>query len=286
MLANLLTTPTHQVNWASPLNAGLVAWWLGLPGRMGGGTWLDLCGRANGSLSGGITSSDWGCGGYYPGLLIDAHNENIDIGNPAHLQTTGSMSLQAFIRPLMAFNTIRGVISKHGFSGNRGPQLGYQSASGGLIGFNIASDSTTLVGKSVAPDVTPHSGLPFVITAVYDASAQSMRIYCNQRELLNDSASVPSSQYTAGSNGWKLGQNSAGGTETTFLGWLMSARIWFRALSRAEVAATVDDTFLGHPEALGRVRRPLTLFFEDEGPPSDFNPAWAAAYHRRRRAVA
>lgn len=44
------------VNWAHPLNRGLVSWWLNLPGRRDAAyTWRDLCKRNHGTLTNGPT---------------------------------------------------------------------------------------------------------------------------------------------------------------------------------------------------------------------------------------
>jgi Concanavalin A-like lectin/glucanases superfamily len=51
------------VNTLASLNRGLVAWWLALPQRMGGGRWLDLLGGAHATLVGmGPSSATLGWG--------------------------------------------------------------------------------------------------------------------------------------------------------------------------------------------------------------------------------
>lgn len=55
----------HPVNWESPLNRGLVGWWLTLPQRMGGNRLMDLCQPGN---HGTLTSSPtWGSAAGRPG---------------------------------------------------------------------------------------------------------------------------------------------------------------------------------------------------------------------------
>ena len=42
---------SSPVAWSYPLNAGRVAWWFGLPGWAGGGTYTDLCRGGNATLN-------------------------------------------------------------------------------------------------------------------------------------------------------------------------------------------------------------------------------------------
>lgn len=47
------------VNWLAPLNRGLVAWYLTIPGSMGGRQWADLCCRHPGTLTAMDPPTDW-----------------------------------------------------------------------------------------------------------------------------------------------------------------------------------------------------------------------------------
>lgn len=60
---------TQPIDWSHPLNRGLVAWWLVVPGRMGYGsaTWRDLCGKYHGTLTGMDPKTDWGGARARPG---------------------------------------------------------------------------------------------------------------------------------------------------------------------------------------------------------------------------
>ena len=46
-----IITPTSRINWANPLNRGLVGWWHGR-GTPHGGTWRDLANGHHGALNG------------------------------------------------------------------------------------------------------------------------------------------------------------------------------------------------------------------------------------------
>lgn len=49
----------RAINWRDPLNKGLVAWWIGLPGWGGGSTYRDLTGQHNATLSGFASGFGW-----------------------------------------------------------------------------------------------------------------------------------------------------------------------------------------------------------------------------------
>lgn len=73
------------INWGSPLNRGLVSWWLALPDQQRGNVFRDLCMRNHGTLTNGPT---WhGAGGRLGGrgsVLTDgATNAVITSSSPA-----------------------------------------------------------------------------------------------------------------------------------------------------------------------------------------------------------
>jgi hypothetical protein len=87
---------TFPVNWQSPLNKGLVSWWLNLPnsGKRGGSTFRDLCNRNHGTLVNGPTwiSSDrpGGCGA----LSFDGVDDYVEVLSPVGLpDIDGTMSV-------------------------------------------------------------------------------------------------------------------------------------------------------------------------------------------------
>lgn len=74
------------VNWLDPLNRGLVAWYLCVPGAMGGKTWQCLNRCPPGTLTNMDPQSDWVSGGRIGGwgnLDFDGSNDTVIIpGNP------------------------------------------------------------------------------------------------------------------------------------------------------------------------------------------------------------
>lgn len=59
------------VNRASPLNRGLVSWWMAVPWYMSGPRFIDLCGRNHGTLTNGPTwSGALGRAGGYGGVRV------------------------------------------------------------------------------------------------------------------------------------------------------------------------------------------------------------------------
>src|SRR5215471_4571503 len=88
LLTTRLLDYQQPVNWAAPLNRGLLGWWLVLPQRLGGSRWLDLVGRAAATLVTTLPSgstSGWGPSRRLGGLgelRFDGTNGYADLGAP------------------------------------------------------------------------------------------------------------------------------------------------------------------------------------------------------------
>src|SRR5688572_2591053 len=74
--------PGDAVNRASPLNRGLVSWYMVLPNRIGGGgnTLRDLCRRNHGTLTNGPTWSGSRAPGAFGSISLDGSNDYINLG--------------------------------------------------------------------------------------------------------------------------------------------------------------------------------------------------------------
>lgn len=53
MLFDDLIDTSEPINWEHPLNARLVSWWLGIPGRTGSVLYYDIAALNHGTLTGG-----------------------------------------------------------------------------------------------------------------------------------------------------------------------------------------------------------------------------------------
>lgn len=82
----------QPVNWAHPLNRGLLAWWLVLPQWRGGKRFRDLCNRYHGTLTDMDPSTDWvssrGRPGGFGALQTDNSMQFVDVGDVDVLEFT------------------------------------------------------------------------------------------------------------------------------------------------------------------------------------------------------
>lgn len=90
----------NAVNRQSPLNAGLVGWWLPMPQNKGGARLLDIAGRYHGDLTSGAAWSGMSSPSSNGSINFDGSDDKVIIGNhPAFDLGTGAFTVSAWIRP-------------------------------------------------------------------------------------------------------------------------------------------------------------------------------------------
>lgn len=107
------------------------------------------------------------------------------------------------------FSTAGAIISKLGFSGDRGPQLAFQSNSGGIVNFAISASSSTVVSFASntlgSVGISPYPAL-LHIAAGYNYDTQTVVIYCNGKEILSTTSGVPATSTMNNLSPWTIGR--------------------------------------------------------------------------------
>jgi hypothetical protein len=184
-------------------------------------------------LSGAIQGASWTTlGKYGHALSFDGTSSYVDLGNPAPLQITGSMTWSAWIYAA-GYTIDDGVIIAKS-----------DNASGWQFKTSRDTGSRTF-GVAVSPGATGHTQRYsttvwsldrwYYVAAVYNATTQALDIYVNG--VLDNGTlvgTVPASQYDAAVN-VTIGQRA--GTKNNFNGLIDEVRIYDRPLTPSEIQA-------------------------------------------------
>lgn len=234
---------TNPVNWKSPLNIGLVSWWLGLPQYSGGNTWHDLCRRNNGTLTNGPAWTPDSNG--YSRLGYDGTSDYVACDRKT--PESAKMSFVVVIRPsTFTLDTIsRRVLHQSDGLGNN--EISLYVSSAGKIGwyvytiayaFNLVSSASIVVGEWTHIACT-RSGLTAAtyINGALDSTTA-------------DSGGVPAA--TLPLNIGRVGYLGNG----RYAGQIAEVRTYSVALSAAEIAAIYADSRTGYRRTLNHIRFP------------------------------
>jgi hypothetical protein len=223
---------------SSPLNRGLVGWWLALPQRMGGGRFLDLCQPGNhGTLNGGLTwQSAAGRPGGFGSLKWSANTDyvplpNMDVGKSAEDFTLAAW----FVTP----GTSSDIILDNYQGGANEISLYAQS---GVIKCYYGGTLTGVL--TVTANIWNHAALV--------RTGTTLQLFLNG---VGDS-SVVSGSGNWSSAGFTLGNfyNGTAGT-SAMAGSIDDARIYRRSLSASEITALYNDSRTGYQQTLNRLPR-------------------------------
>jgi hypothetical protein len=232
----------------SPLNQGLLAWWLTLPGRKGN-TWFDLKGKYHAPLT---NAPKWGGGGR-PGGFADLQ---LTRGSSQYASATGLLGQPAEVticgwaRP----TDLTGGVSEFFSIGDAvtirfGEDSIYQ-----VKGFYHAAGAWTSGASYVIPD--PDNWHHICLTIKTTTSQQYLYINGQQQGSDTNSADIV---YTGLGTDTFLGAHANGGARY-FNGNMDSMRAYSRALSAGEVFKLYEDERTGHIQTLRRFSRKAYLF--------------------------
>lgn len=219
----------QPVNWAHPLNRGLVSWWLAVPGRMGYGSmaWRDLCGRNNGTLTsftaggshwGGAKGRKGGWGSISFRGSADGFDEYIAVGSVPALNSITDISFAGWFK-FGSVSALQWLFKKYG--GGSGPGLWFWPSGAGKINWDYNSSMLSV-------DAPLSTGVWYHIAGVTKSGVG--------REVFIDGISV-GTDGTAPSTGTEDVNlcGPVGSGVNSLEGLANSLRIYSRALSAAEV---------------------------------------------------
>ena len=202
----------------------------------GSGTTLaDVSGDGN---AGTIVGATWTTAGKYGNALsFNGATSYVDLGNPADLQLTGSMTWSAWVYATGTPADDGQIIAK---SADGGGTVGWQfktSPDTGprTFGIGVSSNGTAITQRYSA--TLPALGTWYYVAGVYDATARTLDIYVNG--VLDNgvlSGTVPASQFSPAEN-VTIGRRTGG---YYFQGTIDELRIYDRALTSSEIQADMN----------------------------------------------
>ena len=223
--AGLVPVPVAQAA------SGLVAGYAFSEGA--GTTTTDASGNG---LAGTLTSGPaWVAGRNGTGLAFNGSNTYVNLGNPALLQLTGSMTLSAWVYETANVGDDGQIIAKS--DSDSGWQL-KSSPDTGVRTFAIAITNASGVTIQRYSNTVRALNTWYHVTGVFDASAQTLNLYVNG--VLDNGAlsgSVPASQ-AASSVNVNIGRRTGG---FYIQGTIDDVRVYARALGLAEIQADMGQ---------------------------------------------
>ena len=225
-------------------SAGLIAGYAFDEGT--GTTTADASGNG---ITGALTNgAGWGVGHSGESAFLDGSNDFVDLGNPAPLQLTGSMTVSAWINSASFPADDAAIVSKRyvteqggGFqldtTIDRGPRT---------IGFKLTNASGGRMFRYGA--TTMQLNTWYYVTGVYDAAAGTLHVYLNGQ--LDDGTldgTVTASQLNSSSN-VSIGKRQGG---FNFSGRIDDVRVYNRALTQSEVQTDMNTPVPSGPPPTG-----------------------------------
>ncbi len=237
---------TRPVNFAHPLNRGLVSWWLvGRNPYWGGLTWRDLCNRNHGTLTNGPVWKGATRPGGWGAIGLGGSAKYVATSGSAFEFATSSFTVSFWV------NATSGIFILGTYSGfGWGMALGSSGQCSWLFygaGANL-DPYPNYPGGATTPDIRgAWRHVAAVYTRASGGTGLSVAAYVDGAFISSDTRANTS---IAGSGPLQIGDYS---TQTqSLVGSLDDARIYNRALSAAEVRNLYDESRRGYPESLNR----------------------------------
>jgi hypothetical protein len=165
-------------------------------------------------------------------VVLNGSTQSVDLGNPAALQLTGSMTVSGWIKATSFPSDDAAIVSKRNI-----PQTGFQldaTADNGprTISFKLTSSSGSAVIRYGASTLSTNTW--YYVTGVYDATAQTVNVYLNGQ--LDNGILVGTVTGTQQDSGLHVyvGRR-AGSTGFEFPGSIDDVRVYGRPLTQVEI---------------------------------------------------
>ncbi len=189
-------------------------------------------------IVGTVAGAVWAPAGRHGGALsFNGVSAFVDLGNPAALRITGSMSWAAWVYATGRPPDDGNILARTGGSaGTVGMQFKSSPDTGPhTFGIGISSNGTQLTQRYST--TSPQLNTWYHVAAVYDATARTLDVYVNG--VLDNgvlSGTVPASQFVSTAN-VLIGKRSDG---YLFQGLIDDLRVYNRALAGSEIGAVMN----------------------------------------------
>lgn len=250
----------NPVNRLSPLNRGLVAWWIGLPAQPQVGRLRDIASKTEGVLQNGLS---WNgiTGDNLPAqrLLFDGSDDYVRFSS-AYGITAYPFTTSVYVK----FTSVGGTqcIFSFNYSGTDDVYWGLECR-GGVASMTARNTSFVNIAGTTSLTTTDW----WHICGVY-TSATSRELFVNGRSEGTSSTSVSLAATTNQVLIGRLRDVSPTDYTSAYIG---EARMWNRALSGDEVWAVYQSIRTGYQNELNRISRPVGV----KKASATFKAAWA-----------
>jgi len=255
MAQNAAINMVSPVNWAHPLNRGLVGWWLVMPGISSGSRFTDLTNPGNSGNHGalfGMSNTNWlgsSRSGSYGELDFDGNDQWVVIGNPPSLRLESS----PFTINVWALDTAGGrAIFTRGVSRGSNVDRSVDLFDNGTIVLFLGSKDSSVIFDVRA--TRPTLNEPHMLTGTWDGTTNT-----DGAKLYFDGVLVDSDTSSGATLNADMDWNLGGFRDDGAFEWLGRGDDWSirnRAWSASEVAQYYNLSRQGYPGLLNRIRTP------------------------------
>ncbi len=228
--------PNVNVTVSNTAPSGLVAAY-----SFSEGSGTSVSDSSGNNLTGTIVGATWTTAGKYGyALSFNGSSSYVDLGNPAALQLTSSMTLEAWVNAAANPADDGEIVAK---SSGVGWQLKSTPDTGPVtFGVKVSGNSSASTQRYSA--LTRSLNTWYHVAGVYNASTGALDIYVNG--ILNDgtlTGTIPASQFNQTVNA-NIGRRTGG---FYFNGIIDEVRIYNRALSQTEIQTDMNTPIGGTP---------------------------------------
>jgi len=244
-----LVNVASPVNWAAPLNRGLLSWWMNLPsGQWGRGTLMrDLCRQQDATLTNGAGwAGPIGRRGGYGSFLFDGTNDVSRFTYSRSGPTQMSVFASVYVNNFTDFNSTFCI----GTGGDRMVYLDTRATTG-LVHFSFTQGHNTHKGLSSTNAIT--TGQWYRIGGTYKSGEHSVYINGVRDATTGSFTGNPDNAETFGSIG-AIYEDTETSITNAFDGYMDDLRFYNRALSQDEALADYKNSLGSWEQELNWVR--------------------------------
>ncbi len=249
------------VNRLCPLNRGLGAWWLGLPGTTGGARLMDVMNLGphghHGTLTNMDPATDWKSSdrlGGFVALDYDGTNDFVDVPDHPDLKPASALTIMAWIRIPGTTPSFSAIIEKARSAPSASEANGYVLTVNALNQLRLDLTGTAATGTTLLEtDEWWH------VAGWWDGA--DIKVFVNAVE----EASIAKTSITYNTGNLNIGRDKFSPTGRVFNGLIDDVRIFNRALTVAELEYVISDSQKGYPDTLNWIEEPAVTFVEPAG---------------------
>ncbi len=248
---------TGAINWSNPiarcgLNDGLLMWLLARGPRTDAGTWFDLCGKNNGTLTNGPT---WGTStrpGGSQAVSFVGTTDYVDLGSQIGPQAGCTVAM--WVAPTGTGTYV--LLSQ--YTGGTAAYSQFYISSGGITARIHDTIDSKYIGRSSASSLVDANAWSHVgFTWSGGTTSAAIKVYYNgiQVDNADSQAGTFAGPYASAVNLRIATQFSGGGPNASLPGKIGDVRVYSVAKSAGDMFQLYSDSLAGYPLTLNRLSR-------------------------------